>query len=119
MMSREFLTRIGVIAIALGLTAAPLAFADSHEKEEMNGEHGQSEQTTTHGTATDSDETGSDTITGSNDAATDSSGMTTDSSDTATDSDQTEAGGAGIEAQEGTQAGEEPDPEEETDTQTQ
>ena len=104
MMSREFLTRIGVMAIALGLTAAPLAFADSHEKEEMNGEHGQSEQTTTHGTATDSDET-----------ATPGSDTTTDSSDTATDS----AGGAGIEAQEGTQAGEEPDPEEETDTQTQ
>src|SRR5690554_6750673 len=104
MMSREFLTRIGVMAIALGLTAAPLAFADSHEKEEMNGEHGQSEQTTTHGTATDSDET-----------ATPGSDTTSDSSDTATDS----AGGAGIEAQEGTQAGEEPDPEEETDTQTQ
>lgn len=104
MMSREFLTRIGVMAIALGLTAAPLAFADSHEKEEMNGEHGQSEQSTTHGTATDSDET-----------ATPGSDTTTDSSDTATDS----AGGAGIEAQEGTQAGEEPDPEEETDTQTQ
>lgn len=108
MMSREFLTRIGVMAIALGLTAAPLAFADSHEKEEMNGEHGQSEQSTTHGTATDSDET-----------ATPGSDTTTDSSDTATDSDLTEAGGAGIEAQEGTQAGEEPDPEEETDTQTQ
>ncbi len=104
MMSREFLTRIGVMAIALGLTAAPLAFADSHEKEEMNGEHGQSEQSTTHGTTTDSDET-----------ATTGSDTTTDSSDTATDS----AGGAGIEAQEGTQAGEEPDPEEETDTQTQ
>ena len=119
MMSREFLTRIGVMAIALGLTAAPLAFADSQEKEEMNGEHGQSEHTTTQDTATDSDETattGSDT---SNDAATDSSGMTTDSSDTATDSDQTEAGGAGIEAQDGTQAGEEPNPEEEADTQTQ
>ena len=70
----------------------------------MNGEHGQSEQTTTHGTATDSDET-----------ATPGSDTTTDSSDTATDS----AGGAGIEAQEGTQAGEEPNPEEETDTQTQ
>ena len=111
MMSREFLTRIGVMAIALGLTAAPLAFADSHEKEEMNGEHGQSEQTTTHGTTTDSDETAT---TGS-DTTTDSSDTTTDSSDTATDS----AGGAGIEAQEGTQAGEEPDPEEETDTQTQ
>jgi len=106
------------MAIALGLTAAPLAFADSHEKEEMNGEHGQSEQSTTHGTTTDSDETatpGSDTTTDSSDTTTDSSDTTTDSSDTATDS----AGGAGIEAQEGTQAGEEPDPEEETDTQTQ
>lgn len=122
MMSREFLTRIGIMAIALGLTAAPLAFADSQEKEEMNGEHGQSEHTTTQDTATDSDETattGSDTTTDSNDAATDSSGMTTDSSDTATDSEQTEAGGAGIEAQDGTQAGEEPNPEEEAETQTQ
>lgn len=105
MMSREFLTRIGIMAIALGLTAAPLAFADSQEKEEMNGEHGQSEHTTTQDTATDSDETattGSDT-----------------SNDAATDSEQTEAGGAGIEAQDGTQAGEEPNPEEEAETQTQ
>lgn len=94
MMSREFLTRIGVMVVALGLTAAPLAFADSHEKEEMNGEHGHSEQATTQ-----------------NDTATDNS--------EAASSDPTEAGGAGVEAQDGTQAGEEPSPEEEADTQTQ
>ena len=94
MMSREFLTRIGVMVVALGLTAAPLAFADSQEKEDMHGEHGQSEQATTQNdTATDTSEAGS--------------------------SDQTEAGAAGMEAQDGTQAGEEPNPEEEADTQTQ
>lgn len=94
MMSREFLTRIGVITVALGLTAAPLAFADNQAKEDTNGEHGQSEQATTqNNTATDNGE--------------------------AVSSEPSEAGGAGMEAQDGTQAGEEPLPEEESDTQTQ
>ena len=96
MMSRELLTRIGVFTVALGLTAAPLAFADSHEKEEMNGEHGQSDQTTMQ-----------------NDATTDNGNDTGDVSN-----EPTEAGGAGIEGQDGTQSGEEPTPEEESDTQT-
>jgi len=106
MMSREFLTRIGVMVVALGLTAAPLAFADSQEKEDTHGEHGQSEQATTpNDTATDASET-----TGTSDA--------TGTSETESN-DQTEAGGVGIEGQEGTQAGEEPLPEEESDAQTQ
>lgn len=97
MTSREFLTRIGVLAVALGLTAAPLAFADNQAKEDAND---QSEQATTQ-----------------NDTATDSS-EATGTSETESN-DQTEAGGAGMEGQEGTQAGEEPLPEEESDAQTQ
>lgn len=109
MMSRELLTRIGVFTVALGLTAAPLAFADSHEKEGMNGEYGQSDQTTMQDDATNSTANGTANDTAS-DAANDSDEVS---------NDPTEAGGAGIEGQAGTQSGEEPTPEDEADTQTQ
>ena len=122
MTSREFLTKIGVLAVALGLTAAPLAFADNQAKKE--DANGQSEQATTqHDTANDtseatgsSDAMGSSDATGSSDAA--GSSDATGTSETESN-DRTEAGGVGIEGQEGTQAGEEPLPEEESDTQTQ
>ena len=122
MTSREFLTKIGVLAVALGLTAAPLAFADNQAKKE--DANGQSEQATTqHDTANDtseatgsSDAMGSSDATGSSDAA--GSSDATGTSETESN-DRTEAGGVGIEGQEGTQAGEEPLPEEESDAQTQ
>ena len=122
MTSREFLTKVGVLAVALGLTAAPLAFADNQaKKDDVNG---QSEQATTqHDTATgtseatgSSDAMGSSDATGSSDAA--GSSDATGTSETESN-DRTEAGGVGIEGQEGTQAGEEPLPEEESDAQTQ
>ena len=128
MTSREFLTKVGVLAVALGLTAAPLAFADNQAKKE--DANGQSEQATTqHDTANDtseatgsSDAMGSSDATGSSDAAgsSDATGTsdTTGTSETESN-DRTEAGGVGIEGQEGTQAGEEPLPEEESDAQTQ
>ena len=122
MTSREFLTKIGVLAVALGLTAAPLAFADNQAKKE--DANGQSEQATTqHDTANDTNEaTGSSDAMGSSDAtgSSDAAGSSDATGTSETESnDRTEAGGVGIEGQEGTQAGEEPLPEEESDAQTQ
>ncbi|PMR77147.1 hypothetical protein [Billgrantia endophytica] len=34
MMSKEFLKKLGIVGISLGLTASPLAFADFHEEEQ-------------------------------------------------------------------------------------
>lgn len=121
MMSREFLKRIGVFGVILGLTASPLAFTE--EKEDKDGNYSQSDKTTmeddnaTGGAAGEAQKGDTDW---EEQKDQEDNALGADNGDGAeVASDPNDAGGAGIKGQEGTQSGEEPDPEEEADTQTQ
>ncbi len=98
-MSREFLKRIGIVGVVLGLTASPLAFAEDTEKEEA------------------SDTTGQEAEWEEEEHQGEGSKGTDDSTRVSPDPD--EAGAPAVEASEGTQAGDEPDPAEGNDADTQ
>lgn len=123
MMSREFLKRMGVFGVVLGLTVAPLSFADDRDKEDKNGDYGQSgESTMQDGAATgaaggETQQGDADWEEGQDDATSGTANGDNGNGD-GTASNPTDAGGVGIEGHEGTQAGDEPDPENETDTDT-
>lgn len=116
MMSREFLKRIGVLGVMVSLAAAPLAFADDRDKEEKDNGYGQADEATMEGG--NAGEEGETEWEEDEDPADAAPGAEVDNGDGVA-SDPSEAGGVGVEGQEGTQAGDEPDLEEEDDTQTQ
>ncbi|MFC3286345.1 hypothetical protein [Litchfieldella rifensis] len=125
MMSREFLKRIGVVGVVLGLTASPLAFAEDTEKEEAidtttgqetkweEEEHqGEGGKGTDDSTRVDPapDEAGAPAV---------ESSEGTQAGDERDPAEPGEAGAPAVEGSEGTQAGDERDPAEGNDADTQ
>ncbi|WP_139232990.1 hypothetical protein [Halomonas korlensis] len=124
MMSREFLKRIGVVGVILGLAASPLAFADdSAKKEGKEGNYSKADKTTmedsnaTGGAGEEAQQGDSDWKEQQGQEGSAPEGENDNGA--AVTSDPNVAGGAGIEGKQGTQSGDEPEPEEEAGTQTQ